>query len=40
MKYPETLKTEAEYEMAITHLEALMEAKPTAASEEEKDLEV
>lgn len=39
MKYPETLKTEAEYEMAISHLETLMKVKPTAMFKVE-DLEV
>lgn len=35
---PKVIKTEAEYKMALAHLEALMEAKPNAALEEEMEL--
>lgn len=35
---PKVIKTEAEYEMALAHLEALMEAEPDASTEEEMEL--
>lgn len=35
---PKVIKTEAEYKMALAHLETLMEAEPTAALEEEMEL--
>lgn len=35
---PKVIKTEAEYEMALAHLETLMEAEPNAALEEEMEL--
>lgn len=35
---PKVIKTEAEYKMALVHLEALMEAKPDVAIEDEMEL--
>lgn len=35
---PKVIKTEAEYKMALAHLESLMEAEPNAALEEEMEL--
>ncbi len=35
---PKVIKTEADYEMALAHLETLMEAKPAAPHEEEMEL--
>ena len=35
---PKVIKTEAEYEMALAHLETLMEAKPVTSHEEEMEL--
>jgi HTH-type transcriptional regulator / antitoxin HigA len=35
---PKVIKTEAEYEMALAHLETLMEAEPNTALEEEMEL--
>ena len=35
---PKVIKTEADYEMALAHLETLMDAEPASPHEEEMEL--